>query len=249
MPLMLLLDNWQMVRYVGALIMHALYIISFACLAHAAGKSKRFFFYGAALLLLPISVNYGRIVLYHNHYLPNITISFFLLALTMHFTNTVDWHCKKTWVRLFLLAALSFASGINSIRQIMITHAPLLLIAVILCWVEDAKDTGNGKAAFLRPANFNFLCCVLFSACLSFAGLMAQSFLCSKLGLHIAIQSENNTLNFAGFDYIKDILYGYFHQFGYRQNAPVLSISGILSLGGIFTGGYWIVISVKRLLQ
>ena len=44
MPLMLLLDDWQMVRYVGALIMHALYIISFACLAHAAGKSKRFFF-------------------------------------------------------------------------------------------------------------------------------------------------------------------------------------------------------------
>lgn len=249
MPLMLLLDDWQMVRYVGALIMHALYIISFASLVHAAGKSKRFFFYGASLLLLPVSVNYGRIVLYHNHYLPNITIAFFLLALTMHFTDTVDWRCRKTWVKLFLLAALSFAGGMNSIRQLMITHTPLLLIAVILCWAEDARSADGEKAALLRPSNLNFLACTLFSAFFSLAGLIAQNILCDKLGLHIAIQSENNLLTFVGFDEIKDILYGYFHQFGYRKNVSMLSISGILSLGGIFIGCYWAVISVKRLLQ
>lgn len=249
MPLMLLLDDWQMVRYLGALIMHALYLISFGCLVHAAGKSQRFFFYGAALLLMPVSVNYGRIVLYHNHYLPNITISFFLLALTMHFTDAVDWRCRKTWIRLFLLAALSFAGGINSIRQLMITHTPLLLMAVILCWVEDAQNPDSGKAAFLRPANINLLLCALCSAFFSLAGLMAQNFLCSRLGLHIAIQSENNILSFAGFDSIKDILYGYFHQFGYRKNVSMLSVSGILSLGGIFTGCYWIIVSAKRIVQ
>ena len=248
MPLMLLLDDWQMVRYVGALIMHALYIISFACLVHAAGKSKRFFFYGAALLLLPVSVNYGRIVLYHNHYLPNIALSFFLLALTLHFAGAVDWRCKKTWIRLFFLAVLSFAGGINSVRQLMITHAPLLLLAVLLCWIEDANGE-NRKASLLRSSNLNFLFCVLFSTFFSLAGLMAQNFLCNKLGLQIAVQSENNVLSFIGFEHIKDILYGYFHQFGYRKDVTMLSVSGILSLGGIFAGCYWMVISIKRLLQ
>lgn len=95
-PLMLLFEDWLTVRFLGALIMQAIYIASFGCLVHAAGKCRRFFFLGAALLLLPVSIAYGRIVLYHNHYLPNITFSFLLLALSMGFTNEVDWGSKKT---------------------------------------------------------------------------------------------------------------------------------------------------------
>ena len=90
-PLMLFIDNWLTVRFVGALIMQGIYIASFGCLVYSAGKDKAFFFQGAALLLLPVSVAYGRIVLYHNHYLPNITFSFLLLTLSMGFAREVDW--------------------------------------------------------------------------------------------------------------------------------------------------------------
>jgi hypothetical protein len=79
--------------------MQVIYISAFGCLIHAAGQSRRFFFRGAAMLLLPASVAYGRIVLYHNHYLPNITFSFLLLALSMGFTGKVDWLSKKTWTK------------------------------------------------------------------------------------------------------------------------------------------------------
>ena len=249
MPLMLILDDWQMVRFIGALIMQTLYIGSFACLVHAAGKSKNFFFFGASLLLLPASVTYGRIVLYHNHYLPNITIAFFLLALSMYFVGEVDWRSRKTWIHLALLAALSAAGGMNSIRQLMITHAPLLLLAFVLCWNEDAKNKDHSTTAFLKPANLNFLLCSIYSAGFSLVGLKAQGLLCEHLGIRIAIQSENNRLSFIGFNYIKDILYGFFHQFGYRKDVAMLSISGILALGGIFIGCYLLAISVNRILQ
>lgn len=248
-PLMFLLDDWLMVRYIGALIMQALYITSFACLVHAARKSKNFFFYGASLLLLPVSVTYGRIVLYHNHYLPNITISFFLLALSLHFAGKVDWHSRKTWLRLFFLAALSFAAGLNSIRQLMITHAPLLLAAVVFCWIEDAGNDDPSQTAFFKPANWNLLFCGACAAFFSLVGLKTQGLLCEKLGIQIAIQSETNILSFVGFDNIKDILYGFFHQFGYRNDVSMLSVSGILSLGGIFTGCYLVFLAAKRLLQ
>lgn len=248
-PLMLLLDDWQLVRYLGALIMQALYLASFACLVHAAGKSRKFFFYGASLLLLPVSVTYGRVVLYHNHYMINITISFLMLALSLHFTGKVDWRRKKTWLYLLCLSVLSFSSGINSIRQLMITHVPLLLAAIVLCWVEDAGNDDRTTTAFLKPANLNLLFCSVFSSVFSFLGLKAQGILCSKLGIHIGSQAENNILSFAGFSDIENILYGFFHQFGYRIKSPMLSVSGILSLGGLFTGCYLLFISAKRLLK
>lgn len=248
-PLMLLLDDWLLVRYIGALIMQAIYIASFACLVYAAGKDRRFFFRGAALLLLPVSVAYGRIVLYHNHYLPNITFSFLLVALSMGFTGTVDWRSKKTWLRLFFLAGLSFAGGLNSIRQLMITHAPLLLTALVFCWLEDAKSNDSSRTAFLKPANLNLLFCSFYAAVFSFLGLKAQNYLCGRLGIRIAIQSESNILSFLEADYFNDMLYGFFHQFGYRSSVPMLSIMGILALGGIFTGCYLLFVSVKRLLQ
>ena len=249
-PLMLLLDDWLMVRYIGALVMQALYIAAFGYLVHAAGKNRSFFFRGAALLLLPVSVTYGRVVLYHNHYLINMVVAFLVLALSLKFAGTVEWRSKKTWLYLILLAAISFTGGMNSIRQLMITHAPILLLSVVFWWIEDAKNSDQSTTAFLKPANYNFLLCAVYSAFFSFLGLMAQGFISSKLGLHIAVQSENNALSFAGFDSISGILYGYFHQFGYRsKNIALLSVSGILSLGGIFTGCYLIILSIKQLLQ
>ena len=248
-PLMLLLENWLLVRYFGALIMQALFLLSFACLVHAAGKDKRFFFRGAAMLLLPVSVSYGRIVLYHNHYLPNITISFFLIAISLYFTGEVNWCSKKTWIRLLLLAMFSFAGGLNSIRQLMITHTPLLLIAVVLCWIEDARNDDCSKSAFLKTTNQNFLFCCIYGTAFSLLGLKAQGYLCSRLGLRIGIQSENNTLSLLDSEYLNDLLYGFFHQFGYRNYVPMLSLTGILALGGIFTGCYLLLVSVTRLLQ
>lgn len=248
-PLMLLLDDWLMVRFLGALIMQALYIGSFGYLVYAAGKSKQFFFYGASLLLLPVSVAYGRIILYHNHYLPNITVSFLLLALTMHFTDAVDWRSKKTWLHLVLLAILSFVSSINSVRQLMITHAPLLVVAFVFCWIEDNQNNDNRKAAILTPSNLTFLFCTVYSALFAFAGLKFQRILCNKLGLKIVARFENNLLSFSGFDCLEDIFYAFFHQFGYREMVPMLSAIGILGLASIFIGCYLIIISAKKLLQ
>lgn len=248
-PLMLFLDNWLLVRFVGALIMQAIYIASFACLVHASGRSRSFFFRGAALLLLPVSVAYGRIVLYHNHYLPNITFSFLLLSLSMKFTGNVEWRSKTTWLHLFVLAGLSFAGGLNSVRQLMITHAPLLLAAFVFCWLEDSKSEDSSTTVFLKPANLNFLCCTIFSAGFSFLGLKAQNYLCSRLGLRIAIQSESNIMSLLDADYFNDVLYGFFHQFGYRNNVSMLSVTGLLALGGIFTGCYLLFTSAKRMLH
>lgn len=248
-PLMLLLDDWLMVRYIGALVMQALYIISFACLVRAAGKGKNFFYYGASLLLLPVSVTYGRVILYHNHYLLNLTLSFFVLALSMYFADAVNWRSRKTWIRLFCLAVISFAGGLNSIRQLMITHVPFAMIPVLLYWVEDLKSKDPGKTSFFKPANFNFLICAAYCGFFSFAGLLAQRILVSKLGIHVAIQAENVVMNFSGFQNIGDILYAFFHQFGYRTKASMLSVSGLLSLGGIFIGCYLMFLAAKQLLQ
>jgi len=127
----------------------------------------------------------------------------------------------------------------------MITHVPLLLAAIVLGWVEDAGNDDHTTTAFLKPANLNLLFCSVYASVFSFLGLKAQGILCSKLGIQLGTQAETNILSFAGFSDIENILYGFFHQFGYRIKSPMLSLSGILSLGGLFTGCYLLFISAK----
>lgn len=148
-PLLLIFDDWQTVRFLGAVIMQVLYLASFGFLLRQAGVDKQRFYLGGSLLLLPVSVAYGRIVLYHNHYLPNITISFFLVGLVLSFAREQNWKTLWPWLRGSILLALSFLSSVSSIRQLMITHAPLLLALLVHWLLEDSREPEAKLTALL----------------------------------------------------------------------------------------------------
>lgn len=98
-PLLLIFDSWQTVRFLGAVIMQGIYLASYGYLLRQAGLGKKQFYLGGTLLLLPVSVVYGRFILYHNHYLPNITISFFLVGMVLGFAREESPRALSFWLR------------------------------------------------------------------------------------------------------------------------------------------------------
>lgn len=243
-PLFWIFDDWHLVRFFGALILQTIMILSYAFLLQEARCSRRIFFLSASILLLPVSITYGRIVLYHCFYIPHIALSFFLVGLTLGYTREVNWKKPKAYLRLFLLLLFSFIGGLGSVRQLMITHAPLLLSAVIFAFLEDTHDKEPEKAAIFSRGWRTLFAVAALSALASVAGLKVNTDILSKY--YSFGQQSQNTLGFIPAVYFGDILYGYFHQFGFRDGVPMLSLTGILSLAGIVVGVYCLVISIQK---
>jgi len=106
-PMFLVFSDWHLVRFSSALILQTIYILSYGFMLHQAGFKKSDFYISASLLLLPVSVTYGRIMLYHCYYIPHITLSFFMIGLFLGFTadNVATFSVKKC-LRLGLLSAV-----------------------------------------------------------------------------------------------------------------------------------------------
>lgn len=239
-------SDWSFVRFCSAIIMQVILLISCGYLLKEAGFGKKEFFLSSSLLLLPISVTYGRIVLYHCYYIIYLSHSFFLIGLTLGFVKNVNWKSWQPYVRLGILAVFSFIGGLGGVRQLMITHAPLLLCIVALCFLEDAKETDASKSSFLSPTNLPLVVTALTGALCSFIGLKINT---GVLALHYSFEHQSDfPIGLLPASEFANVAYGYFHHFGFRQGHAMLSLIGILSICGIFAGGFSIYLSIRRFL-
>ena len=239
-------SDWSFVRFCSAMTMQVILLISCGYLLHEAGFGWKAFFLSGSLLLLPVSVTYGRIVLYHCYYIPHLAHSFFLLGLTLGFAKNISWKSWKTYAQLAFLILFSFIGGLGGVRQLMITHVPLLLGIVALCFLEDTKETDKSKSSFLSPANLPLVAAALAGALFSFVGLKVNT---GILAQHYSFEHQSTyPIGLLSASELPHVTYGYFHNFGFRQGHPLLSLMGILSICGIFAGGYCVYLSVRRFL-
>ena len=242
-PLMLFLDSWRLVRFLGTMILQSLYVLSLVYMARKAGFRRQTIWYGAALLLLPVSVTYGRIVLYHCYYLTYITMSFFMYGMVLDLYQSWDPRRLRSWVMTGVLMLISFLSGTNSVRQLMITHVPMLFSIFLLCLRQDTPE--SPQAALLsKPALRAFGFALLAAAC-SFAALLFNQRVLQKYYMDNAYHSESTLLMDPS--QLNDMIYGFLHQFGFRRYVPLISLFGILSIGSIVAFGYTLYVSGKTL--
>lgn len=246
MPLFSLLDNWRCIRLIGTIILQTLYILSYAFMLHQAGVSKRVFYISAAILLLPVSVAHGRIVLYHCYYIPLLVVAFLLLGLTFRCANIRGWKNAGACISAAALAVLSFLGGLGGVRHLMITHAPLILAAALFCYLDFTRS--NCRISVLLSAkSLRVLLFSAASAAASFLGFLVNSaYLCKRYSF---VDYGSITLNIIDLSQIDEMLYGYFHQFGFRENVNMLSLTGILSLLGFVAGIYCVYAGIQIIKQ
>ena len=238
-PLFAFIDSWRMVRFVGAMVLQAILILSYWCLTRQARLGRRAFFLGAALLLLPTSVAYGRVVLYECFYVPHIAIGFFLVAL---YLSIIRRKKERGTVRtpmgmatIFLLLSLAFVSGLGGIRQGMVTFAPLLATAFLLIFQDGrrAKEI-RGRALWRDKATLFYALLALAAFVAGYVGnirMLAKWYMFRDYsGASLGLLTKPTRY--------KDIILGYLHQFGFRLPIAPMSVMGVLSLGGLFIAAY-----------
>lgn len=243
-PLFRIFSDWHMVRFVGALIMQALLVLSFAYLCKQTSLSLGAFFLGAALLISPTSIAYGRIVLYHCYYMPHIILSFLIVGLYLSsYKKFTIRRYGPASLRCLLLLLLSFGSGLGGVRQVIITHLPLLLVVVYRIFRE-------GPQTPLWIAIKNNLGKLSLGCLCTFAFLIG--FVINTSVFHRLFEFKDYTqlvYEIIDTQKLSDLIYGLLHQFGFRRQLKILSRSGLITLGSIIIAAYCIGSSIHRCIK
>lgn len=227
-PLFHIFSDWHMVRFVGALILQAVLVGAFYIFGRCVGLGRKTFCISAGLFLLPVSVCYGRIVLYNCYYVPHIAISLILVGLT--FAKSEGKSRRWRILTTVCLLALSFLGGLGGIRQGMMTHAPILLAVFVyyvlddfVCKCKDAQHARKRLSYLLKA----------LGGCLFFlAGYLVNTEILAKK--FVFSDYSGNTVGLVDVGLFKDIAYGLMHHFGFRNDIRLISVLGVLSVLGVF---------------
>lgn len=241
-PLFHIFSDWHMVRFVGALIMQFLLVLSFAYLCRQCGLSLSAFFLGATLLILPTSIAYGRIVLYHCYYMPHIILGFLIVGLYLSASQRYAQQQPLSFIiRFVFLIMLSFLSGLGGIRQPVITHVPLCVLVVFLIFSSEpdapVMPVLSKNRAYLIPAISALMFALL--------GLIVNM---SILSQHFHFRnSAGITLEVIDSSGISALFYSILNLFGFQKGSSLLTVAGIASLGSVCIAAYCIYFSFRRL--
>ncbi len=219
--------DWHMVRFIGTVLLQFLLIFSFCFLMRSISLNWSGIWIGASLMLIPYSIAYGRLVLYHAGYIPHIVHSFFIVGLFIRCIRNSDHRIVKT----ILVAILSFCISLNGIRQPMITFVPLMMDLLVLLLLRIAQNSGG-----LRPVIHSkewiatltgFLGCVCAAA----------AFLVNSRILTGIYSFDNYFIRKLGVfqTSVGPMLEGFLVDVGYRSGIALFSILGLAGLaGGVF---------------
>ncbi len=241
-PLFWIFDDWHMVRFFGALILQGILILSFYFYTHLLDIEKNTFYICSALYLLPVSVCYGRIALYNCYYIPHIVLSLIIVGLIFAKKNSRNPSSKCA--RLLSLLIVSFLGGLGGIRQLMMTHIPAILAVLIYYFIDDYINKSDDhvferkRCAFIVRA-----VCSTFFSCIGFVInklYFAQNYSFKDYSTN-TIKISNESLD--------QVLYGYFHHFGFRDEIKLLSVTGVLSALGVVLGIYCFIVSFYRIIR
>lgn len=246
-------NDWSLVRICGTALMQALYVASFFYLckrAHVASPRVRAV--SAALLLLPFSVPYGRIVLYHAHYILYLTNAFWMLGLTLGLVECKER--RKAILPACLLGALWAFVGLNGVRHMLILGLPLLAFAAVRAlaalrgyrW-ENGRLTGEDAFSHTETAR------LLWVLAGSMACFLVGYLIHSKVLIRVYDMANMGSASFCpnqGPAHYTDIFNGWLVASGVRcSSLPLIGTAGAALCAALFSFGYLLAVSAASLWE
>ncbi len=230
-PLFSVLSDWSEVRFAGTLIMQALMLISFVFMMSRADYGRNSILPGCVMLLLPYCVVYGRIGLYQALYLPYITIGFFIVGLLISAVRYSKESKKALWfISLAFLCILTFLACLNGIRTVVEVLIPVMFVLLVHAFITDSYLIGGDKK---ETVSLWVSAAVMLVSGL--AGFLVNKLILSEI--YSIADFTDRTLAVRTY-FHPSIWECILHQFGYRTNIPLISLTGLLSLCGLFVAFY-----------
>ena len=237
-----LCGDWSLVRLWGAFLMQVLMLGAYGLLARQSRMSFNLFCVTGAALLLPFSVPYGRIVLFHNYYTPHVTLDFLAVGLYLgvrrRWAEHAPWWKTALWGGLMALTA--FAMGLSGVRQLMICAAPVA-VAAVLCaaWGENGENRLRKELPALIWAGVLALAMAL--------GYLVNSRVLSEI---YSFQSyDTQTLVLAEPEKREQIFTNLLTALGFEGNVELFTLQGILSVASVAAGLIALVLALMTFLR
>ena len=225
--------DWFLVRFWGAVLMQAMMLGAFGFMARQARIPLNRFCLAGAAMLLPFSVAWGRIVLYHNYYafhmiMANLTVGCYLGALRRTRQENA-WKRWPLWVFAGCLALVSFLAGLEGVRQMMVCTVPLLAAAVLTAMGSERGNPPE-RRSLLRQA---------------WPGLAlgAASFACSGMGYLVNLSAfagkysytdySGQYVTLRGSDQLETIVRSFLSTLGFHDQTNLFTLHGILGITGL----------------
>lgn len=237
------ISDWTLVRILGTILLQSVYVLSFFYMcrqAHVGCTRVRVF--SAALLLLPFSVPYGRVVVYHLYYILYLTNAFWMIGLSLRLTEVRS--ARKAILPACLMACLWVFVGLNGIRHMMILGVPMLVFVTIQTlrtlthyrW-ENGRLVG-GDGLFLHTDSARLMGVLLGSFVFFFIGYVLNV----KVVLP-AFEIMNSSTSFFQVsipaEHYATIFSEWLIATGVRQTElPLLSVAGVSLAAALFSFGY-----------
>ena len=237
-----LTGDWSLVRMWGAFLMQVLMLAAYGLLARQSRMSFNLFCITGAALLLPFSVPYGRIVLFHNYYTPIVTLDFLAVGLFLGARRSMAEHALwwKTALWGGFMALTAFAMGLAGVRQLMICAAPAA-VAAVLCaaWGEEGENRLRQELPSLIWAGVLAVSMAL--------GYLVNSRVLS--GIYHFVSYDTQTLVLADAEKREMIFENLLTALGFEGNLELFTLQGLLSVGSVAAGLIALALSVMTFLR
>ena len=237
-PMFKIFSDWRIVHFASACIIQALLLLSFLYLSRKIGLNANAYLLSASLMMLPISVFYGRLIIYQFYYAPSSIYGFLIVGLYLSFVNNAEKRSKPAHYLCFAgLMTLPLLTAFNGPRQITGTILPIFLTAIVS---NISPILGNtSKQQWYRIAIAGLMCIS------SVIGFLIYHFV---LNLSYSVYTFTNAnIQIADPEGMRSILIGYLSQFGFQEGRPLFSLEGILSIASAFAAVVFFVVGLLNL--
>ena len=228
-----LTSDWFMVRFWGSVLMQLMMLGAFGFLSRQARIPFNRFCLAGAAMLLPFSVPYGRIVLYHNYYtfhmiMANLTVGLYF-AVMRRMRGDHPLRRWPVWAFGGGLALVSFAAGLEGVRQLMVCTVPLLAAALLSALTAERGETeeDQNRLRASLPALLWALAPVAFSALGYWVNTRAFA------GNYRYLDYSGQFVALSGIGMLENILRNFLITLGFHDQSELFSLHGLLGMGGL----------------
>ena len=223
-----LTPDWSLVRFWGSVIMDLMLLGVLGYLFRQARIPFNRFCLAGAALMLPFSIPYGRIVLFHNYYSFQIAFSFLIVGLYLGAARRLEaWKRWPFWAVTAGLAAAAFATGLGGVRHLMICILPLTVTAVLTAL--HSEKNGEQGARLRQEAPRVLLALVP----LAFAGIGYLVNLNVLANQYTFKDYSTQTISLGNFGDLHTVLISLFADLGFQNSQPLFSLEGLLGISGV----------------
>lgn len=244
-------DNWHRARIVAVALLLALFVFLLICFSKAAGLEKHGV-WCAAFMIWPFGSWYLVYGIFGTYYIIYMLFSLAVFAIIMKLSTEkpAAYGRGRIRIRSLLLytvgSLVSFASGLNGIKQLMVFFAPLSVALVLFIYfdvrekkvssVREMKAVCGGELRMLVSG-------VLFALC-SMAGYLINSSILSKK--YSFTDYGDITWIWEPVRNLYDVWLDFFELYGFQRETRIMSFGGLAGVLGLMLGAS-VLISIIRL--